>query len=112
MDETKPYPSEKVMLPSFTHERRASRGHVSNVLSEPEARDVDFLMEHLNDPNYDLERNKKVHPSYLASDIGTGSHTGSDGHLTLKAEPKNSTEIDFDEYAFLFINLVLLNIFQ
>jgi hypothetical protein len=108
MDETKPHPCEKkAILPSSTHERR---GHVSNVPSE--ARDIDFLMEHLNDPNYDLERNKKVHPSYFASDIDTGPHTGSDGHLTLRAEPKNSTAIDFDEYAFLFINLVLLNIFQ
>jgi len=89
MDETKPHPSEKVIPPSFTHERG----------------------EHLNDPNYDLERNKKVHPSFFASDIDTESHAGSGGHLTLGAEPKNSTAIDFDEYAFLFIYLVLLNIF-
>jgi len=106
MDETKPHPSEKVIPPSFTHERG---GHVPNVLSE--TRDIDFLVEHLNDPNYDLERNKKVHPSFFASDIDTESHAGSGGHLTLGAEPKNSTAIDFDEYAFLFIYLVLLNIF-
>jgi hypothetical protein len=103
MDQTKFSSSrnEKFTQPSFIRLRR--------VPDVPE--DIDFLVEHLNDPNYDLERNKKVHPSFFASDIDTESHAGSGGHLTLGAEPKNSTAIDFDEYAFLFIYLVLLNIF-
>ena len=110
MEETKshPSPNERVILPSFIRQR-----HVPDV---PE--DVDFLMEHLNDPNYDLKKpvpshdarssdsleleNKKVHLSYSPSDIDAESHMGSDRYSTSRAESRNSTAIDFDECAFSF----------
>ena len=96
MDETMPYvrPSKRVTLPSFIRQR-----HLPNV---PEAREADFLMEHLNDPNYDLKKNRNLQ-LYSPSDIQTESHMGSNEHLIPRAGLKDSTEIDFDEYAFLFI---------
>lgn len=69
--------------------------------------DVDFLMEHLNDPNYDLKKavekhnssnmelgEKKIHMGY---DIDGESHLESDHYSTSRAESRNSTAIEFDE---------------
>lgn len=72
--------------------------------------DVDFLMDHLNDPNYDLKtgyasrtavefRSKppKDKESYELSDIDAESHYESDRYSTSRAESRNSTAIDFEE---------------
>lgn len=70
--------------------------------------DVDYLMDHLNDPNYDLKQpppsvkdmemdQKKVHMSYSPSEVDGESHIESDRYSTSRAESRNSTAIDFDE---------------
>lgn len=69
--------------------------------------DVDFLMEHLNDPNYDLKKphslrsDVELHPKtktyYENSDVDAESHYESDRYSTSRAESRNSTAIDFDE---------------
>lgn len=67
--------------------------------------DVDFIMEHLNDPNYDLKKvlssssdmelaEKKM--KYAHSDYDTDSHFDSD-RSTSRAESRNSTAIEFDD---------------
>src|SRR6266511_2360128 len=73
--------------------------------------DVDFVMEHLNDPNFDVSYrspslspvdksgNQKPYPH----DTDTESQL-SDRYSTSRAESRNSTAIDFDEYAFHFLN--------
>jgi len=111
MDQTKFSSSrnEKFTPPSFIRLRQ--------VPDVPE--DIDFLVEHLNDLNYDLTKpmsshnahrsysldleNMEVHQLY-SSDTDTQSSTTvrSDRHLSLSAEAGNSTEIDFDECAFVF----------
>ncbi len=74
---------------------------VRNVPDVPE--DVDFLMDHLNDPNYDL---KKGPPSISGSEGGEkkkrGSYSDTDSQFdsdryTDRPESRNSTAIDFDE---------------
>jgi hypothetical protein len=89
----KPFTSstEQVNLPSTLRERRAP--------DVPE--DVDFIMEHLNDPNFDL---KSRPPSFTSVD-GKKYHTDgdaesqpdSDKYSTSRAESRHSTAIDFDE---------------
>lgn len=71
--------------------------------------DVDFIMEHLNDPNFDLRSrppsftsvdkpgNQKPYPQ----DTDAESQL-SDRYSTSRAESRNSTAIDFDEYAHFF----------
>jgi hypothetical protein len=67
--------------------------------------DVDFLMEHLNDPNYDLKKPPSVHShsydlkerKYHTSDIDGESQYDSDRYSTERAESRNSTAIEFDE---------------
>jgi hypothetical protein len=67
--------------------------------------DVDHLMEHLNDPNYDLRRPPSVHSriydpkekKYYPSEIDGESQYDSDRYSTERAESRNSTAIDFDE---------------
>lgn len=67
--------------------------------------DVDYIMEHLNDPNYDLKKPPSVHSrvydvkekKYHSSDIDGESQYDSDRYSTGRAESRNSTAIDFDE---------------
>ncbi|TFK76761.1 OPT oligopeptide transporter [Pluteus cervinus] len=74
---------------------------VRNVPDVPE--DVDFLMDHLNDPNYDL---KKPPPSISGSEGGEkkkrGSYSDTESQFdsdryTDRPESRNSTAIDFDD---------------
>jgi hypothetical protein len=83
--------SERVNIPSTLRER--------NVPDVPE--DIDFIMEHLNDPNFDL---KSRPPSFTSvvekkyrSDGEAESQIESDRYSTSRAESRNSTAIDFDE---------------
>lgn len=109
MEDTKPYTSstDTVALPSFLRPR-----HVPDV---PE--DVDFIMEHLNDPNFDLKQLPPAqHPPipatsdsfelehkktdafvYSHSDIDTESRIESDRYSRSGAASRNSTAIEFDE---------------
>jgi hypothetical protein len=69
--------------------------------------DVDFLLEHLNDPNLDLKNayamrsqggfNKPAKSLYDKSDYDTESHYDSDRYSTSRADSRNSTAIDFEE---------------
>ena len=67
--------------------------------------DVDFLMEHLNDPNYDLKQPPSVHShlhdfkekKYQHYDVDGESQYDSDRYSTERAESRISTAIDFDE---------------
>ncbi|KAF8168231.1 OPT oligopeptide transporter [Crassisporium funariophilum] len=100
LEEPRPYTSstEQIDLSSL----RAR--HVPDV---PE--DIDFLMEHLNDPNYDLNKSrppsfasvekgtKKAKSAYDHSEVDTESHFESDRYSTSRAESRNSTAIDFDD---------------
>jgi hypothetical protein len=83
--------TERVNVPSTLRER--------NVPDVPE--DVDFIMEHLNDPNYDL---KSRPPSFVSvdskgykTDGEAESQFDSDRYSTSRAESRSSTAIDFDE---------------
>jgi len=79
-----------------------------NVPDVPEDIDTDFVMEHLNDPNIDLKRpfrdsieslelaDKKSQKFYASSEIDSES----DRYSTDRAESRNSTAVDFDEYVF------------
>jgi len=84
--------------------------HMSNLRARhvpdvPE--DVDFVMEHLNDPNYDLktrppsftsvDEDKKSKKAYAQSDVDAESQFDSDRYSTSRAESRNSTAIDFDD---------------
>lgn len=97
MEETKPYTSstEQIDLPSL---------RPRNVPDVPE--DVDFLMEHLNDPNFDYNKNRP--PSIDSSadmskkkrfsqNDDVESRFESDRYSTSRAESRNSTAIDFDD---------------
>ncbi|PPQ71007.1 hypothetical protein CVT26_014269 [Gymnopilus dilepis] len=68
--------------------------------------DVDFMMEHLNDPNYDLRKTRP--PSFESVENGEKgekklydtdgeSHYDSDRYSTSRAESRNSTAVDFDD---------------
>jgi hypothetical protein len=85
------YSTEQVNVPSTLRQR--------NVPDVPE--DVDFIMEHLNDPNFDL---KSRPPSFTSvdkkkyrDDAEAESQLGSDRYSTSRAESRISTAIDFDE---------------
>ena len=95
MEEGRPYASEQVL-------------RQRNVPDVPE--DVDFVMEHLNDPNFNLSRP----PSFISvvekrstkkfdEDGEAESHFESDRYSTSRAESRNSTAIDFDESVILII---------
>lgn len=64
--------------------------------------DVDFVMEHLNDPNYDLKKPPSMHSNtydlnqgkFHSSEIDSESQ---DDYSIGRAESRNSTAIDFDE---------------
>jgi hypothetical protein len=82
---------------------------------------VDFYMDHLNDPNFDFvdaqsprskydsfELERKPSPSFYAtSEAGTESQYGSDRHLvSSKTESlRTSLAFDFDEYVLSFFQL-------
>ena len=89
MEELKPYTSA-----TAPDDLRMDDLRASNVPNDPE--DVDFVMEHLNDPNFNLSRP----PSSLISDVEP--HLESDSHSTSKAGFKNPTAIDFDESVFIY----------
>jgi hypothetical protein len=65
--------------------------------------DVDFLMEHLNDPNFDLTSKpaeslrKTKKEKYESSDIDTESQFDSDRYSTSRAESQITAVDDFDE---------------
>jgi hypothetical protein len=67
--------------------------------------DIDHIMEHLNDPNYDLRRppSPSVHSHAHSYDLKEKpyldgeSQYDSDRYSTERAESRNSTAIDFDE---------------
>jgi hypothetical protein len=97
MDETKSISTatDVVTLPSLPRERRAS----------VPSRDDKFILEHLNDPNFDLRARSrasdaesygaKPHDSkYGASDVDTSSQERS----LSRAESRDSTAIGFEEY--------------
>lgn len=71
-----------------------------NVPDVPE--DIDYLMEHLNDPNLDLRQRP---PSFVSIEdkktfkFDDTESQISDRYATSRAESRNSTAIDFDEYA-------------
>jgi hypothetical protein len=78
--------SEQVDLPSTLRHR-----HVSGVTD-----DVDFIMEHLNDPNFDLksrpqptsDKEKYPHGGVAESQLESDKHS---------AGPRDSTTFEFDE---------------
>ena len=102
MDDTKSFSTanDVVTLPHLDHDNHRPSNDTAN--------DVDYLMEHLNDPNFDLRtrpptlrsNNDKKHPysHYSASDIDAESHYGSEGRSPSRAESRSSAAIDFDEY--------------
>jgi hypothetical protein len=110
MEEAKGY-SSSIEQPSPTLRPR-------NVPDVPE--DVDFLMEHLNDPNFDLKKSrppsarsvpyelkeKKFHRT--SSEIGDAESHISDRYSTSRAESRNSTNIDFDEYVLAVVFFVVI----
>jgi hypothetical protein len=67
--------------------------------------DIDHIMEHLNDPNYDLKAPPpSLHSHAHSYDLkekhysdGDSTHYESDRYSTDRAESRNSTAIDFDE---------------
>ncbi|KAF8898456.1 OPT oligopeptide transporter [Infundibulicybe gibba] len=105
MEDTKTYSSstERVAIPTLRPR------HVPDV---PE--DVDFLLEHLNDPNYDIKKHplpsptsehspdsfemnrKHLRMSYDHSEMDTDSRFGSDRWTPSRAESRNSA-VDFDD---------------
>ncbi|KAJ8083693.1 hypothetical protein PM082_002459 [Marasmius tenuissimus] len=97
--------SDNVNLPTFpTHHLRARR-----VPDVPE--DIDYVMDHLNDPNLDLKRpllstatedleldDKKANQlHYSPSEVDTESHIDSVSERYTRAESRNSTAVDFDD---------------
>ena len=96
--------TDQVMTPSTLRER--------NIPDVPE--DVDFIMEHLNDPNYDLNSRPPSFTSVVKkkyqSDGEAESQFDSDRYSTSRAESRNSTAIDFDEYVPIFFFPPLSNI--
>jgi hypothetical protein len=98
--------------PNATPRYTSSIEHISlrdiNARHVPDVpEDVDFLMEHLNDPNYDLTQSrppsfssvtdKKSKKAIYASDIDAESHFDSDRYSISRAESRNSTAIEFDD---------------
>jgi len=95
MEEARPYSPEQAL-------------RARNVPDVPE--DVDFVMDHLNDPNFNLSRP----PSFISvvEKRSTKKYSGEDGeaesqiesvrYSTSRAESRNSTAIDFDESVLLY----------
>jgi hypothetical protein len=105
MDEIKSYslPNEQVTLPSFTLRQNV-----------PVVSEADYLMDHLNDLNYDLQENKSV-IIISSSDFDQQSRTESGPHPSPKAQAKHSTATSFDEGVVFnchCLAIVLLDNFQ
>ncbi|KAJ7811984.1 OPT oligopeptide transporter protein-domain-containing protein, partial [Mycena leptocephala] len=95
-DDLKPYLSSNEELPQYVRRR--------NVPDVPE--DVDYMMEHLNDPNFDLKkplakpisleslRTTDQKPAYAPSDVDVESDRYSSPS---RAGSRNSTAIEFDD---------------
>ncbi|KAJ7462034.1 OPT oligopeptide transporter [Mycena latifolia] len=91
-DDLKPYLSSNEELPQYVRRR--------NVPDVPE--DVDYVMDHLNDPNLDLKKpmgkpiSSESFKTYANSDVDTES---SDGRYSTpsRAGSRNSTAIEFDD---------------
>lgn len=102
MEQARPYASS-------TEQIDLSNLRTRSVPDVPE--DVDFMMEHLNDPNYDLHKSRP--PSFesiekgqkKAYDTDGESHYDSDRYSISGAESRNSTAIDFDELVIFFAKL-------
>lgn len=108
------YPSFYFSLPITVMASEDGKAHVSSMepFNLPTLRsrhvpdvpqDVDFLMEHLNDPNLDLTTRppsfasvEKKRKSYQP-DVDAESQPDSDRYSTSRAESRMSTAIDFDE---------------
>ena len=109
MDDSRPYTSSTDQFDNHVSFRPRT------VPDVPE--DVDFLLEHLNDPNYDLKKNhppsfeslEKGGKKFYASEIDTESHFESDRYSTSRAESRNSTAIDFDECVISFFLILSSN---
>ncbi|KAL0578485.1 hypothetical protein V5O48_003534, partial [Marasmius crinis-equi] len=95
--------SEHVNVPTFpSHMLRPRR-----VPDVPE--DIDYVMDHLNDPNLDLkkpllsteswelEEKKANQLHYSPSEVDTESHIDSVSERYTRAESRNSTAVDFDD---------------
>lgn len=100
MEEAKPYITSTEQLAYQSPHLRARA-----IPDVPE--DIDFAIEHLNDPNLDIkglrpsvkawELESKKLPPYASSDGDTDSHF--DRYSTSRAESRNSSAVeDFDEY--------------
>jgi hypothetical protein len=91
----KPYMSSNEELPQYVRRR--------NVPDVPD--DVDYMMDHLNDPNLDLKRPmaKPVSSeSYKANKQATDAHSdiyaeSADRHSAPSRASRDSTAIEFDE---------------
>ncbi|KAF7340037.1 OPT oligopeptide transporter [Mycena venus] len=92
-DDLKPYMSSNEELPQYVRRR--------NVPDVPD--DVDYMMEHLNDPNLDLKKpmakpvsseSYKANKNYAHSDVDVES---SDRHSAPSRASRDSTAIEFDD---------------
>ena len=82
--------------------------------------DIDFLLEHLNDPNFDLTqsrppsfssagtRRKTKKDIYESSDVDAESQFDSDRYSISRAESQVTAVDDFDEWVFLHTLVGLL----
>jgi hypothetical protein len=108
MDDTKSFSTtaDVVTLPHLEHDNPPPTSNDST-------NDVNYLMEHLNDPNFDLRARPptlrstgpvdKKHPysHYSASETDAESHYASEERSHSRAESRSSAAIDFDEYVSL-----------
>ena len=102
MEEPRPYTSATAPDDFRLDDLRAR-----NIPDVPE--DVDFVMDHLNDPNFSLSRppsfisvvEKRSSKKYENADVE--SHFESDRYSTSRAESRNSTAIDFDESVSIYL---------
>lgn len=91
MAEFKTYSSSVELIPESPHHPRA-------VPDVPEDVD-DFLMEHLNDPNYDLQKAMNKANDYQMGDkkIYASSEADTDRYSSSRAESRLSSAIEFDD---------------
>jgi hypothetical protein len=87
----------------------AALPHVAHYRGRPDVpEDVDFALEHLNDPNLDVrafsrrsydghDKKAQSHYSGAASDIDAESHFDSEGRSTSRAESRYDAGFDFEK---------------
>jgi hypothetical protein len=92
MDEAKPYTSSAERFHVIESYDEGQKMRMRTVPDVPE--DV-LIKEHFNDPNFDIHSQRKWSSS---SEIDAESNFESDRYSTDRAESRNSTAIDFDEY--------------